>query len=78
MHEKGYTFNGSAPISGLRQGEIAQIVLGHIVANEQEQEAAEEARGDKRRKYSSPKRSTDEALEDYEKKLKQDRGKSLN
>lgn len=68
LHSKGYTFNGDAPISGLTAGERNLIVLGHIVRNEQQEPDDSPGSPGSRRKYSEPKRTTDEAMEEYAKK----------
>lgn len=37
--ETGYTFNGEAPVSGLTRHELDFLMLGHLVAKEQEDAA---------------------------------------
>lgn len=64
MHERGYTFNGSAPMAGLTQLELNTLRLGHAIRQEKaEQRAENEKRG---RKHTEPRRSTREALREFE------------
>lgn len=58
-----YTYNGDAPITGLTQFEYDKAQLGYLVRQEQQEQQAENAR--RGRKYSEPRRSTDEAMREF-------------
>lgn len=44
LHDKGYTFNGNAPISGLTPGELTLEQLGHVLRQEESEDYVEDAR----------------------------------
>lgn len=44
LHDKGYTFNGSAPISGLTPMEMTIEQLGHVLRQERQEDEAQDSR----------------------------------
>lgn len=44
LHEKGYTFNGNAPISGLTPMEMTIEQLGHILRQERQEDEVKDSR----------------------------------
>lgn len=44
LHDKGYTFNGSAPIHGLTPMELTLEQLGHLLREEKQEDHAKDAR----------------------------------
>lgn len=61
--ETNYTFNGSAPITGLTVREELTLQLGHLILQEQKEE--QRRHDGQRRKYSEPRRSTTEAMDEF-------------
>lgn len=70
LHDEGYQFNESGVITDLTQTEIDLLTLGRIVKGEETERQQNENPDSpsSRRRYSKPKQSLDEAMENYSEK----------
>lgn len=62
LHEKGYTFTPNGNISGLTRKEKSLLILGHMVSNEQQEEASRQAQS---KRTHSKRKDTYAAAEEY-------------
>lgn len=73
MHKMGYSFMGDRPMTGLTRREELLLQLGFLVEQEQKEKQRNQTSG--RRRYSKPRKTRKEAMDDYKKKVEAaDRG----
>lgn len=66
LHEQGYTYHGDAPLTGLTRFEYDKLQLGHLVRQEQKEQAAERARaGDSSDQYQRKRGRLEQARQNF-------------
>jgi len=62
LHDKGYSFNGDAPITGLTSDEIAMLQLAYLVELDAKQRQMDDSRRDRPDSFGSVSESRADAF----------------